>query len=287
MRVLVTGAAGQLGGDVCLALQRAGHIGIAASRGGAVPLDITDPPSVAQTLDRVAPDAVVNCAAWTGVDAAENDVDGAYLANAIGPRVLAAGCAARGTLLTHLSTDFVFDGQATAPVDEWSEVRPLGVYGASKLAGEQEVRTLCPRHQVVRTAWLYGRDGPNFVLTMLRLARERGHLRVVSDQRGSPTWTGHLAPAIVRLLELGVPGTYHLVNSGQASWHEFAQAIVDEAGIDVPVEGISTANYPTPARRPAYSVLDTRAWRLLGESTLPGWRDGLRAYLEERRSSGP
>lgn len=287
MRVLVTGAAGQLGGDLCDSLREAGHEVVATSRGGDIALDISDAASVARAMSQVRPAAIVNCAAWTAVDAAEGDIDGAYRANAIGPRLLAAACGAAGTLLTHISTDFVFDGDATVPIDEWSPTRPLGVYGASKLAGELEVRSLCPRHQIVRTAWLYGREGPNFVLAMIRLARERGRLRVVNDQRGSPTWTGHLAAALVRLLDLSVPGTYHLVNSGETTWHGFAAAILEEIGLNVPVDAIRTADFPTAARRPAYSVLDARAWRLLGEPDLPSWREGLRSYLAARSVEPP
>ena len=283
MRVLVTGAAGQLGGDLARALTAAGHTPIATDVHGdpSSALDITDPDGVAAALDAHGPDALVNCAAWTKVDAAEGDPDGAHRLNAVGPRVLAGACHRAGVLLLHVSTDFVFGDVPPAPVDEWTVPAPLGVYGRSKLAGEEEVRRLCPRHLMVRTAWLYGRKGPNFVLTMLRLARERGALTVVADQVGSPTWTGHLAPALVRLLERDVPGTYHLTNAGAVSWHGFAEAIVAAAGVPVPVRPITTADYPTPARRPPYSVLDNRAWRLLGESPLPAWEEGLRSYLAE------
>jgi dTDP-4-dehydrorhamnose reductase len=149
------------------------------------------------------------------------------------------------------------------------------------------VRSAAGRHQVVRTAWLYGQQGPNFVLTMLRLALAGGPLRVVADQRGSPTWTGHLAPAILRLVERGETGTFHLTNAGSCSWYEFAVAIVRGAGLDVPVEAIGSADYPTAAPRPAYSVLDNARWRGLGEPPLPDWRAGLRAYLSELRVAPP
>jgi len=279
VRFLVTGAAGQLGGDVVDAAQRAGHVAVGVDRSQC---DIATPGEAAAAIAEHHPDVVVNCAAWTNVDGAESAVDAAYRVNAWGARQVAAACHQAGVLLSHISTDFVFDGSATEPVPEWATPRPLGVYGSSKLAGEDEVRQLCPWHQVVRTAWLFGRDGPNFVLTMLRLARERGALRVVADQMGSPTWTGHLAPALIRLAELKVPGIYHLTNQGTATWHEFARAIVEAAGIsDVDVAAISTAEYPTPARRPAYSVLDNWAWRQLGEDPLPLWRDGLTQFLAE------
>ena len=277
MRVLVTGAGGQLGRESVLALRGAGHEAIAV---GHAELDIGVPGAAERVLAEQRPEAVLNCAAWTAVDAAEDHPDAAMRANAAGPALLAAACAAAGARLCHVSTDFVFDGRATAPMDEATPPNPLGVYGASKRAGEEEVHRLCPDHLLVRTAWLFGQQGPNFVLTMLRLARERGSLRVVADQRGSPTWTGSLAPALVRLLERGASGTYHLVNSGEASWHELARATVEEAGLlGVRVEPIGTADFPTRARRPAYSVLDPRAWRELGEAPLPPWREALRRYV--------
>ncbi len=279
MRIEVIGSRGQLGRELLEVLDGTPHH---ASGHDLESVDITDPGSVAALLDAVRPDAVVNCAAWTRVDAAEEQEEAARRVNADGPRVLAQACRERGLLLSHLSTDYVFDGTAARPLDESATPNPQSAYGRTKLAGEEAVRDVLPRHQVVRTAWLYGQDGPNFVLTMLRLARERGVLRVVDDQWGSPTWTGHLAPALVRLLERGVPGTYHLTGSGSTTWHGFARAIVAEAGLAVPVEAVRTAEFPTPAPRPAYSVLDNRAWRDLGEGPLPGWREGLRAYLGRR-----
>jgi dTDP-4-dehydrorhamnose reductase len=283
VRLLILGSRGQLGGELEALSRSAGHATTAVDIDEC---DITDPEAVDRWLAESGAEAVINCAAWTQVDAAETSSDAAYRANATGPRVLAARCEAAGALLTHISTDFVFDGTASAPIDEGTLPHPLSVYGASKLAGEEEVRRGCRRHQVVRTAWLYGRTGPNFVLTVLRLARERDRLRIVADQHGTPTWTGHLASAILRLVELGTPGTYHLTNSGETSWHGFAEAVLAECGVDRPVDAITTAEYPTPAHRPAYSVLDNRAWRLLGEPPLPPWREGLRAYVAELSASG-
>jgi dTDP-4-dehydrorhamnose reductase len=284
MRIEVVGSRGQLGRELLRTLAGTPH---QASGHDVESVDICEPASVAALLDEVRPDAVVNCAAWTRVDAAETEEAAAYRVNAEGPRILAEACRSRGILLCHISTDYVFDGTASEPIDETAAPHPQGAYGRGKLAGEEAVRATLPSHLVVRTAWLYGQDGPNFVLTMLRLARERGGLRVVSDQWGSPTWTGHLAPALVRLVERGVPGTYHLTNSGSTSWHGFARAIVEEAGLDVPVEPLTTAQFPTAAPRPAYSVLANRAWRELGEGELPPWREGLREYLAQRTAAPP
>lgn len=277
MRILVTGANGQLGRELGRVALASGHESLGMNRGDC---DITDPVAVARTLDNVSPDVVINCAAWTRVDAAETETDEAYRANALGPRLLATACSRRDILLVHISTDYVFGGGGDSPIDEWQDPSPRSVYGASKLAGENEVRHLCRRHQVVRTSWLYGCDGPNFILTIRRAAAAGRHLRVVSDQVGSPTWTGHLAPALLRLIALDQPGTYHLTNSGTVSWHELAQTVVSSGGFEVPVDPISTDEYPTAAPRPAYSVLDNRAWRLLGEEPLPHWSDGLASYLD-------
>ncbi len=284
MRIEVIGSRGQLGRELMRTLAGSPH---RASGHDVESVDIRDPDSVAALLDREQPDAVINCAAWTRVDAAETEEVAASGINADGPRVLAEACRDRGLLLCHLSTDYVFDGTATQPIDETATPNPQSAYGRGKLAGEEAVRAVLPSHQIVRTAWLYGQAGPTFVLTMRRLAGERGGLRVVADQWGSPTWTGHLAPALVRLVERGESGIYHLTNAGSTTWHGFAEAIVEEAGLKVPVTAISTAEFPTPAPRPEYSVLANRAWAELGEASLPPWRDGLRAYLAERAAGSP
>jgi dTDP-4-dehydrorhamnose reductase len=276
VRILLTGGAGQLGRELLDTAAAQGHEVRSTTR---AECDITSAAQVRAVLDDAAPDVLINCAAWTRVDAAEAEGESAFLINAIGPRVLAGACARRDILLAHISTDYVFDGSATSPIDEWQRPNPRCVYGASKLAGEHEVRALARRHLVIRTSWLYGREGPNFVLTMLRAAATRPELRVVSDQVGSPTWTGHLAPVVLRAIARDVPGTLHLTNSGVVSWHGFAEAIVAAAGRSTRVIPITTAEYPTAAPRPAYSVLDNRAWRLLGEDPLPDWREGLTSYL--------
>jgi dTDP-4-dehydrorhamnose reductase len=283
VRILLTGGNGQLGRELFDTATAAGHQVTTTTHADC---DIANPAAVRHAVADANPEVVVNCAAWTRVDAAESDPDSAFRINALGPRVLAAECAARDVLLVQMSTDYVFDGSATAPIDEWRPPHPRSTYGASKLAGESEVRSIARRHQVVRTSWLYGRDGPNFVLTILRAAAERPELRVVADQLGSPTWTGHLAPAMLRLIARGIPGTFHLTNSGVTSWYGFAHAILAAGGASTPVTAITTAEYPTAARRPAYSVLDNRVWRMLGEAPLPNWREGLNAYIAELRETG-
>ena len=277
MRVLVLGAGGQLGRELVQCSSAHDVVGLTRSA-----CDITQPGDAERALQLHGPDAVINCAAWTKVDAAETQRDEAFRANAEGPRQLARACAAADVLLTHISTDYVFDGTATSPIPEDAPTRPVGVYGESKLAGENAIRELAPRHQIVRTSWLYGQDGPNFVLTMLRLGAERDKLRVVADQRGAPTWTGHLAPALLRLAEHGTPGTYHLTNSGETTWCDFARAIMQAAQLKARVEPTTTAEYGAPAPRPAYSVLDNGNWGKLGEPPLPSWQQGLTEYLGSR-----
>ena len=187
-----------------------------------------------------------------------------------------AACAARDVLLVHLSTDYVFDGSARSPVDEWQE--PTSALRVRSQQARRRERGACDRAQIPGGAHLLAvrTPGPNFVLTMLRAAEQGKPLRVVADQVGTPTWTGHLAPALLRLIARDIPGTFHLTNSGQVSWHGFAQAIVDAGGTATTVTAITTADWPTAAPRPAYSVLDNQVWRMLGESPLPDWREGLR-----------
>jgi dTDP-4-dehydrorhamnose reductase len=272
----VLGASGQLGGDVTDAARARGDGVTAADH---ATCDITDPEAVERAITGSRPDAVVNCAGWTRVDAAEDHEAEAELVNATAAGIVADACAAAGVRLCHISTDYVFDGDATEPMDESAPPAPRSAYGRTKLHGELAVRERCPDHLIVRTSWLYGREGPNFVLTMLRLATELPEVRVVADQQGAPTWTGHLAPAVLRLIEVGPPGTYHLTNSGVTTWHGVALAAIRGRGMDTGVVPISTAEFPTLATRPAYSVLNNRRWRELGEPPLPSWEEGLRSYL--------
>jgi dTDP-4-dehydrorhamnose reductase len=283
VRILLTGAAGMLGHDVRRVGERAGHELILVD----LPeLDITDEPSVVSFFEGERPDATINCAAWTDVDGAESNREAAYAVNAEGAGNLARAAARIGTPLLHISTDYVFDG--TAPLDGKGQPRaylesdptgPRSVYGETKLAGEQQVLAASASHTIVRTAWLYGVDGPNFVETMLRLAGERDAVQVVDDQIGSPTWSGHLAPAIVGLLERGVGGLVHLTGAGSVSWNGFAKEIFRQADVECQVEAISSSQMARPAPRPAFSVLETER-----ENVLPmgPWQDGLAGYLAAR-----
>ncbi|HVC41069.1 MAG TPA: dTDP-4-dehydrorhamnose reductase [Candidatus Saccharimonadales bacterium] len=279
LKYLVFGARGQLGGDLVDEGARQNHEMVGLTQ---VECDIRDGRAVERWLSSVRPDAVINAAAWTRVDAAEDHEAEAEAVNATGAGIVASACAAAGVRCCHVSTDYVFDGTATSPIPEDAVPAPRSAYGRTKWHGEVAVRESCADHLIVRTGWLYGREGPNFVLTMLRLAAERPRLRVVADQHGAPTWTGHLAPAMLRLLEVGPPGTYHLSNHGSTTWYDLAVATIRARGLPVEVVPIATAEYPTPAARPAYSVLDNRAWRDLGEPPLPEWDEGLLAYLASR-----
>jgi dTDP-4-dehydrorhamnose reductase len=251
-------------------------------------LDITDADAVAAALSAAKPDVVVNCAAWTAVDAAEEHEAAALAANGQGPATLAAACAAAGALLVQPSTDYVFDGRASTPYPEDAPASPASAYGRSKLAGERAVRATLPdAGYVVRTAWLYGAHGKNFVKTMLRLAGNGTEPGVVADQHGQPTWTADVAAQICALIDTrATPGVYHATSSGQTSWFGFAEEIFAlYAGQDqsqghpererLTPRPITTADYPTPAARPAYSVLGHDAWQAAGITPIGDWKDAL------------
>ncbi len=241
--------------------------------------DITDPESVAATFDETNPDIVINCAAYTNVDGAEANPDAAFVANAVGPEILARAARASGALLVHISTDFVFDGTLTRPYREDDPPNPQGAYGKSKLAGELAVAAIAPQHLIVRTAWLYGPNGRNFVSTILQAAKEKGRLKVVNDQAGSPTFTGTLADFVWRLAAGGAKGIFHVAGSGKCTWYKLACEAVRLSGINASIEPVTTAQFPRPAPRPANSALDcARAQQFLGIS-IPPWQDGLKAYL--------
>ncbi|MEA2335564.1 MAG: dTDP-4-dehydrorhamnose reductase [Solirubrobacteraceae bacterium] len=277
-----------LGHDVMRAGERAGHELVLVD----LPeIDITDPPAVDSLLDRLSGeggslDAIVNCAAWTDVDGAESKRELAHAVNADGAGNLARAAARIGVPMLHISTDYVFDGVAPLAADgrarpyvESDPTGPRSVYGSTKLDGERQVLAASPRHLVVRTAWLYGIDGPNFVETMLRLAGERDAVQVVTDQVGSPTWSGHLAPAILGLLERQLSGLVHLTGAGEVSWNGFATEIFRQAEVQCLVEPASSEQMARPAPRPAWSALSSERDDVL---PMPDWRDGLAGYLAAR-----
>jgi dTDP-4-dehydrorhamnose reductase len=277
MRLLVTGAGGMLGRAVVEAALRLGHDVRVATR---AELDVTDATAVQRAVAAQRPQAVVNCAAYTDVDGAETDREAATAVNGVGAGHVAAAAAEIGARIVHVSTDYVFDGSKREPWVESDAVAPLGVYGESKLAGEQAVADVTDAHAIVRTAWLFGAGGKNFVDTMLALGAERDEVSVVTDQVGCPTWTGHLAGALVELAERPQDtGIHHIAGTGACSWNELAIEVFDRAGIDCRVLPTTTASFPRPAPRPAYSVLGTERREPL---LLPAWQEGVAEYLATR-----
>ena len=280
---MVTGAGGMTGGEVSERAPRAGWTVFPHSR---AELDISDSAAVEAAVRACAPDAIINCAAYTAVDRAESEPEVAAAVNDDGARNVARAAAAAGVPIIHVSTDYVFGGDARVPYAPDAPTAPLGVYGRTKLAGESAVRELVPRHVIIRTSWVFSHRGGNFVRTILRLAAERDELRVVNDQTGRPTSAADLADALLVVADsiaehAAGGGTYHFANSGETSWFEFAEAILEEMATRgesaLPrLVAISTSDYPTAARRPAYSVLDTRSFtERFGVVPRP-WRDAVR-----------
>ena len=271
---LVVGCDGMLGQDLVSALGASSGAQEVTGVDRDV-LDIIDPEACPAAV--AGHDVVVNVAAWTAVDAEETHEPEAFAVNAVGAANLARACSAAGARMVQVSTDYVFGGDAISPYAEDAPLVPQSAYGRTKGAGEWAVQSLCPQSWVVRTAWLYGAHGPNFVKTMGRLAAERDTVSVVDDQRGQPTWTVDLAAAILRLVETGAPfGTYHGTSAGETTWFGFAQAIFTELGLDpARVLPTTTAAFPLPAHRPAYSVLGHEAWRGAALDPLPSWRESL------------
>lgn len=278
MRILVTGAGGMLATDLGRAAEHAGHEVVAQPH---AELDVLDREAVTRTVAVAAPDAVVNCAAYTNVDGAEDDLRAAMDLNAEGAGHVAAAAAAVGATVVYPSSDYVFDGSKGAPYVESDEPRPQSVYAQTKLAGEHGTATANPRHAIVRSAWLFGIGGRNFVDTMLRLGGEHGEVAVVRDQVGSPTWTGHLADAIVRILEGGTTGVHHVASAGECSWYDLAVEAFRQAGVECIVASSTTEKLGRPAPRPAYSVLESERHDVV---RLPDWREGVASYLEQRGS---
>ncbi|MNL07361.1 dTDP-4-dehydrorhamnose reductase [compost metagenome] len=287
MKVLVAGAKGMLGHDLIPALRQAGHLAVPS---GVLPvdepdyvtMDITDLAQVREVFASVKPDAVINCAAYTNVDGAETDEENAYRINALGSWNLALACQAADIPVMYVSTDYVFDGTKGSAYDEYDTPNPQSVYGRSKRAGEIHVERLCSKHYIVRTAWLYGHGGKNFVETILNAASERPELKVVNDQWGSPTWTVDLARTMCALLTSERFGTYHVTSSGLCTWQDFANKIVELGGLATPVLPQSTKELNRPAPRPHFSALRHRGLALINMHEMPTWEASLAKYLEER-----
>lgn len=302
-RILLIGQDGQVGQELQKTLAPLGEvIGV-----GRQQLDLAQPELIQQVIAEAAPNLIVNAAAYTAVDKAESEPDLAYAINAIAPKQMAESAQRLGVPLIHISTDYVFDGSQSTPYTETDATNPLGIYGKSKLAGEAEIQQVHERHPdlqfiILRTAWVYGARGKgNFVKTMLRLGAEREELRVVADQVGTPTWAAEIARAITALSKqfltpptdttsttsANLSGIYHFTNSGITSWYDFAVAIFEEAkSLGVPLKlqrviPITTAEYPTPTQRPAYSALANQKIQTILQSPAPQWRQGLRQMLSE------
>ena len=295
MRILLLGATGQVGTELRRALPSiAGAEVMSATSTGRLDdsncelADFRDPSSVASLVSKLKPDFVVNAAAHTAVDRAEEEVDLSHLINAVTPTAVAKACAELGVPMIHFSTDYVFDGNGTSPYQVDHPTAPLGAYGNSKLAGEDGIRLSGAKHVILRTAWVYGNHGHNFMRTMLRLA-DKDQLNVVNDQIGCPTPAWLIADVTAEILAKGVGegGPHHVVAMGETSWAGFADAIFDDAkardliSSRPVVNGIPSSEYPTPAKRPAYSVLDTASLRETYGVVLPNWRDALRKTLEK------
>ena len=277
MRLLVTGAGGMLGRAVVDAARLRGHEVRAPAL---AEIDITDPFALIAVMLEWRPDAVVNCAAYTDVDGAERDRAAAEAVNATGAGNVAAAAAEVGAAIVHLSTDYVFDGSKDEPWLESDPTGPLGVYGETKLAGEHAVAEANPAHAIVRTAWLFGAGGRNFVDTMLALGAQRDEVAVVTDQVGCPTWTGHLAGALVALAERPLDGAvHHIAGAGSCTWNDLAREVFDRAGLACRVAPTTTDQFPRPARRPAYSVLASERPDAI---RLPPWQQGVADYLATR-----
>lgn len=278
MKVLVTGANGQLGYDVVKLLNNSKYAVFPFDR---MQMDITNEGIVQQTVEDIKPDVIIHCAAYTNVDGAEKDEVTAYQVNALGTKNIAKAAESVDAKLVYVSTDYVFDGVANRPYEVDDLTNPLNNYGKTKLAGEKFVKEILDKYFIVRTAWVFGINGNNFVKTMLRLGKENGEVRVVSDQIGSPTYTVDLAEILVEMVNTDKYGIYHVTNSGECSWYEFATEIFKQAGLDVKVHPITTDQYETLAKRPLYSVLSKNNLLKNGFTIPRNWRLALKDYLEK------
>lgn len=281
MRVLVTGAAGMLGTDVCRALADTHEVIATDITGNLERLDVTDHNQALRTIRHFKPGLVVHCAAYTDVDGCENDPDRAYQINGYGTWNVAAACDRADAAILYISTDYVFDGEKDGDYDEFDWPNPLGHYGRSKWAGERFVRDVCRKRYIFRTAWLYGENGKNFVATMLKAASEGRELKVVADQIGSPTYTRDLAEFVASQVGSPCYGLYHVTNKGSCSWYELAVKAIQIAGITgADIKPIASSEWPTPTKRPKRSVLKHLSLRMQGRDTLRSWEEALSEFVE-------
>ncbi|MCD9023646.1 dTDP-4-dehydrorhamnose reductase [Cohnella silvisoli] len=279
MKVLITGAEGQVGRELVSVFENRGCEVYAYGRSD---LDITNGERVSETVNRIKPDAIVHSAAYTKVDQAEADPDQAFLINGTGTKNVVLAAEAVGSKFVYISTDYVFDGKGIKPYNEQHPVNPVSVYGKSKLAGEQVVRSLHSRYFIVRTSWVYGQYGHNFVKTMLKLAEDKYSVSVVADQIGSPTYAVDLAECISRIVQSSQYGIYHVSNSGSCSWYEFAKAIYEEAGISLTLQPVDSDAFPRLAKRPNYSVMDHNNLISNGFGEMRNWREALAEFIKQQ-----
>ncbi len=276
MKVLIIGAEGMLGHDLVDVLSKKHEISISTI----YTLDITDINKTIEAVGKINPDIVIHAAAFTDVDGSQSQADLAYRVNSLGTRNVAVACKETDSALVYISTDYVFDGTKGSPYYEHDQTNPLGVYGKTKLLGEVYIRDLVSKFYIVRTSWLYGYHGPNFVTTMLKLAETHKHISVVGDQIGSPTYTVDLAKAIEKLIEKPVYGIYHITNSESCSWYEYAQLIFEIAGKEVDLKPVTTKEFGSPAPRPKFSVLENYNWKMEGFPAIRSYKEALKEYME-------
>ena len=276
MRVLITGAKGQLGQDLTKVFSNNNEV----AAYDIDELDITDLDAVKNTVKEFNPKIIINAAAYTNVDGCESDLEAAFKVNALASGNLAKAAALNGAEVLYVSTDYVFDGTSDKPYLESDAVNPEGAYGRSKLEGEQALTSVTDKYYITRTAWLYGHGGSNFVKTIQNVAKEKGELKVVDDQRGSPTYTLDLAQKIKEIVENGEYGTYHVTNSGSCTWYEFAKELLRLSGIDAKLTPCDTEEFPRPAKRPAYSVLANEKLSSVGISPMRPWKEAIKSYFE-------
>ena len=276
MKVLIIGSEGMLGHDLVDILSEENEINTTTID----TLDITDIGKTIAKVQEISPDVVVHAAAFTDVNGSETKKDLAYSVNGIGTRNVAVACKETNSALVYICTDYVFDGEKGSSYQEYDQTNPLSVYGKTKLQGETYIRDILSKFYIVRTSWLYGYHGPNFVTTMLKLAETMDTISVVNDQIGSPTYTMDLAKAISKLIKKPSYGIYHISNGGECSWYDYAKEIFEIAGIEINVKPVSTEEYPQPAPRPKYSVLENYNWKMEGFAEIRNYKDALQEYMK-------